>query len=219
MKDMSWLWHARMGHLNFQALEMMFDKDMAIGLPRIEHPNQLCSGCMVAKRPRAPFPSKTIYRADSPLQLLNADLCGAITPCTHGGNQYFLLVVDDFTRMMWISLLKNKAKAFQAFKNLKVAPKSSTNNKIKALRIDRRVSSHLMSFNSFCKTEGIERFLIAPYTPQQNRVVERRNRIVVAMVRSLLISKVLPGEFWGEAARHAVYLLNRATKAPESVSL
>jgi hypothetical protein len=57
-------------------------------------------------------------------------------------------------------------------------------------------------------------FLTAPYSPQQNGVVERRNQIVVGMARSLLKSKDLPGKFWGEAVATAVFLLNRApTKA------
>jgi hypothetical protein len=49
----------------------------------------------------------------------------------------------------------------------------------------------------------------APYTPQQNGVVERKNRSMMEMARSLLKSMEILGIFWAKAVRHSVYLLNR----------
>ena len=56
----------------------------------------------------------------------------------------------------------------------------------------------------------MHRQLTAPYSPQQNGVVERRNQSVVAMARCMLKAKNLPGYFWGEAVTTAVHILNRA---------
>ena len=67
-----------------------------------------------------------------------------------------------------------------------------------------------MEFQQYCDEHGMKHFTIAPYTPQQNDVVERRNRTVVEMTRCLLKGKGVPGELWGEAVSTAVYLLNRA---------
>lgn len=64
-------------------------------------------------------------------------------------------------------------------------------------------------FNDYCEEVGIQRHYTAPYSPQQNGVVERRNITVVAMARSFLKEKRLPSYLWGEAVRHAVYVLNR----------
>ena len=71
-------------------------------------------------------------------------------------------------------------------------------------------------FADICEVAGIRRHLTAPYSPQQNGVVERRNRTVVEMARTMLKSMNIPGRYWGEAVRHAVYLLNRLpTRAME----
>lgn len=51
------------------------------------------------------------------------DLCGPISPMTPAGNRYFLLLVDDFSRMMWVFMLKTKDEALSAFKKFKVLVK------------------------------------------------------------------------------------------------
>jgi hypothetical protein len=56
----------------------------------------------------------------------------------------------------------------------------------------------------------VERHLTAPYSPQQNGFVERRNQTIVGMARSLLKAKKVPGEFWGEAVSTVVFILNRS---------
>ena len=59
-----------------------------------------------------------------------------------------------------------------------------------------------------CDKSGIKKQLTAPYTPQQNGVVERKNRIVMGLVRSMLKEKELPLELWGEAISTSLYVLN-----------
>jgi transposase InsO family protein len=89
-----------------------------------------------------------------------------------------------------------------------------TECKIKTLRSDRGGEFLSNIFAGVCEEAGIRRQLTAPYSPQQNGVVERRNRTVVEMARSMLKSMEVPGKFWGEAVRHAVYLLNRLPTKP-----
>ena len=183
---------------------------MVQGMPSIEHVEQLCDGCLVGKQRRAPFPRESVNRASKVLELVHGDLCGPITPATPSGNKYFLLVVDDFSRYMWIVLLKSKDQALQAFKLIKTAAEVEAEAKLKAFRTDRGGEFTSKEFTSFCELHGIKRYLTAPYSPQQNGVVERRNQTVVAMARSMMKSKGLLGRFWGEAVTTSVYLLNRA---------
>ena len=56
VSDKSWLWHGRLGHVNFWSIRMLFEKEMAGGIPLIEHPDQVCHSCLTAKQTRKPFP-------------------------------------------------------------------------------------------------------------------------------------------------------------------
>lgn len=49
LHDVSWLWHTRMGHVNFQSLVMMNKERMVTGLPNITQPNDICDGCLMSK--------------------------------------------------------------------------------------------------------------------------------------------------------------------------
>lgn len=64
LEEEAWLWHARLGLVNFGALKSMAVKGMVHGLPRINHPTQLCEGCLVGKQTRSPFPTQSIRRSD-----------------------------------------------------------------------------------------------------------------------------------------------------------
>ncbi|GJU50602.1 zinc finger, CCHC-type containing protein [Tanacetum coccineum] len=211
ISDPTWLWHARLGHLNFGALKTMSDKNMVEGMPKLYVPTQPCEGCLVGKQMRHSFPAHTNYRATKRLELIHGDLCGPISPPTPSGNRYFMLLVDDYSRVMWVYLLKSKDEAFQVFKNFRGLVEVETGEKMKLFRTDRGGEFLSNQFTSYCNETGLERHYTSPYSPQQNGVVERRNRTVVEMVRSNLKTMCMPDVLWGEAVNHAVYVLNRVT--------
>ena len=66
-KDASWLWHLQFGHLNFGSLKLLSKKRMVRGLPCINHPNQLCEGCLLRKQFINSFPKESYSRAKKPL--------------------------------------------------------------------------------------------------------------------------------------------------------
>jgi hypothetical protein len=209
IENQAWLWHGRLGHVNFRALKQLGNREMATGVPVIEHPEQVCSDCLAAKQARKPFPRTARWHATEKLSLVYVDLCGPIVPATAGGNKYFMLLVDDHSRWTHVYLLKSKDQAVEAFVKYKAEVENFSECRIKTLRSDRGGEFLAGLFAGVCEQAGIKRQLTAPYTPQQNGVVERKNRTVMEMARSLLKSMRVPGRFWGEAVRHAVYLLNR----------
>ncbi|KAE8707740.1 TMV resistance protein N-like [Hibiscus syriacus] len=209
-KDASWLWHIRFGHLNFGGLELLSKKEMVKGLPRINHPDQLCEGCLAGKKFRKSFPKESETRAKKPLELIHTDVCGPIKLSSLGNNNYFLLFIDDFSRKTWVYFLKQKSEVFEVFKKFKAAVERESGRKIKAMRSDRGGEFTSREFQEFCEANGIRRPMTVLRSPQQNGVAERKNRTILDMARSMLKSKKLPKEFWAEAVACAVYLTNRS---------
>jgi len=110
---------------------------------------------------------------------------------------------------MWSLLLKEKSEAFNKFKSFKACVEQETGATIKTFRTDRGGEFVSQEFQAFCDASGIKRHLTAPYSPQQNGVVERRNRTLMEMTRSILKHMSVPNYLWGEAVRHSTYLINR----------
>jgi transposase InsO family protein len=79
---------------------------------------------------------------------------------------------------------------------------------VKALRSDNGGEYISNEFKDFCSREGIRRELIAPHNPQQNVVIERKNRTIVGAARAMLHDQGLPMHLWAEACNTAVYVQN-----------
>nr|GEZ99920.1 ribonuclease H-like domain, reverse transcriptase, RNA-dependent DNA polymerase [Tanacetum cinerariifolium] len=134
----------------------------------------------VKKQSRAPFPKKAKGRSTSPLDLIYKDLCGPITPPTPSGKRYIFLLVDDYSRYMWAYFLSTKNQAFDTFKEFKKTIENELRTTLKMFRTDRGGEFNSSEFIQYFKENGIARQLTAPYSPQQNRVVERRNRTIMS---------------------------------------
>ncbi|GJR05852.1 zinc finger, CCHC-type containing protein [Tanacetum coccineum] len=207
--NQAWLWHARLGHLNFDDINKMTRKGLVEGIPRINHAGQICDACLLGKHSRTPFPNQAKFRSKNPLDLVYGDLCGPIIPATHSGKKFIFLLVDDCTRFMWAYFLTTKDQAFSTFKEFRQQIEMETRMKLRMLRTDRGGEFTSNEFTKYCKENGIARQLTAPYSPQQNGVVERRNRTVLSTTRSMMKAMKLPLTFWAEAVKHAIYILNR----------
>lgn len=164
-KDASWLWHLRFGHLNFGGLELLSKKKMVRGLPSINHPDQLCEGCLLGKQFRKPFSKMLDSRAKKPLELIHSDVCGPISPSSFGKSNYFLLFIDDFSRKTWVYFLKQKSEVFEIFKKFKATVEKESGLKIKALRSDRGGEFTSKEFQELCEANGIRRPLTVPRSP------------------------------------------------------
>jgi hypothetical protein len=204
--DEAWHWHERLGHANFGSLEKMGRLEMVHGLPPISHAEQFCDTCVLAKHHRGVLPKQSKYHADKALELVHDNLCGLVKPATSSGWRYFLLLVDDATRYMWVVLLTAKSEASSVIKRIQAVVEKECGRKLRVLRTDNGGEFTVAKCATYCADEGITRHFSVPYTLQQNGVVERRNQTVVVMARALLKQWRMPAEFWGEVVVTAVYL-------------
>jgi len=86
---------------------------------RISKPhNDVCKACQFGKKTRFLFKTKE-YSMSRPLKIIHIDHFEPSRTCALKGERYFMLFVDDFTRMTWVSFLKEKSEAFEKFKNFK----------------------------------------------------------------------------------------------------
>lgn len=155
-------WHARLGHINPDTMKSMIARELVTGIPKMEIKPKVCRSCLLGKQARKSFPKATLYRAEKILELVHGDICGPITPSTSGGNRYILVLIDDFSRYMWIALLKEKSDAFSKFKGFKALVEQETKKCIQTFRTDRGGEFVSHEFNNFCIESGIKRHLTAP---------------------------------------------------------
>ena len=126
------------------------------------------------------------------------------------GEYYFMLFIDDYTRMTWVSFLKKKNETLECLKNFRREIKNFMGKKIKSIRADQGSEFTWNAFTSYCKKHGIRLQHSCVRTPQQNGVVERKNRVLTEMARSMLNEKEVSQVFWADAMSTACYISNRA---------
>ncbi|GJZ58286.1 retrovirus-related pol polyprotein from transposon TNT 1-94 [Tanacetum coccineum] len=160
----SWLWHQRLSHLNFTIINNLVKNNLVRRLPKLKFKkDHLCSACEQGKIHRTHHKSKTAFASNKPLYLLHMDLCGPTRVESINGKRYVLVVVDDYSRYTWVFFLHSKDEASE--------------NKTLA---------------KFFDEVGISQQFSATRTPQQNGVVERRNRTLVKVARTMLTFANLP---------------------------
>jgi hypothetical protein len=191
----SWIWHRRLGHLNFASMKKMQQTDMVCGLPVLIELKEVCECCVSRKHHREKFDKEEAWRASYPLELMHADLCGPIQNESIGGNRYFIIFIDDFLRTCWVYFLRNKSDTLNLFKKFKALVEMQSGYRLKKLRSDRGGEYTSHEFQNLCASMGMERQLTITYSPQQNGVAERRNRTICEMARSMMTEKEMSVAF------------------------
>ncbi|GJV38414.1 retrovirus-related pol polyprotein from transposon TNT 1-94 [Tanacetum coccineum] len=204
-----------LSHLNFDYINLLSKNDIVIGLPKLKYvKDQLCSSCEVSKAKRSSFKSKTVPSSKGRLNLLHMDLCGPMRVASINGKKYILVIVDDYSRYTWTLFLRSKDETPDRFKRLSHNDQTEFSQAVISVRTDRGTEFLNKTLNAFFKEEGIEHQTSTPRTPEQNGVVERRNRTLVEAARTMLSASKLPLFFWAEAIATACYTQNRSIIIP-----
>ncbi|KAK1669180.1 hypothetical protein QYE76_057339 [Lolium multiflorum] len=213
--DEGWLWHRRLGHVNMRNLKQLLKGEHIVGLTGISfEKDRVCSACVAGKQLKKKHPIKSIVTTSRPLELLHLDLFGPSHYDTLGGSKYGLVIVDDYSRYSWVFLLKSKDETHREFITFAKKAQRTYESEIKAIRTDNGTEFKNYTMQEFVDDEGIKHEFSAPYTPQQNGVVERKNRTIIEMARTMLSEFNSPHNFWGEAISTAVHYSNRLFLRP-----
>ena len=196
------LWHERLGHLNFEATAKM----LRIKPPRI---TPFCESCCLGKSTLYPAPSTAATRATRIAELIHSDMAGPIEVQTPSGKRYPLLFIDDFSRRIFLELLRHKDELTEEFITLDKTIEVETTHRIAFFRSDGEGSYKNKELDAYCRKRGIQRQFSTAYNQFQNGVSERTIRTLVEMTRTLLIHAGAPKNMWGEAICYATQILNR----------
>jgi len=126
-----------------------------------------------------------------------------------GGNYYAFVIIDDFSRYTWTIFLESKSDAFFSFKKLARRLQNTKNSSIGSIRSDHGVEFQNEKFSKFCEKTGILHNFSVPRTPQQNGVVERKNKYLEKLARTMLSESSLPNYFWVDVVNTSCYVVNR----------
>nr|GEU51024.1 retrovirus-related Pol polyprotein from transposon TNT 1-94 [Tanacetum cinerariifolium] len=162
------------------------------------------------KQAHASHKAKNVVLMTRCLELLHMDLFCLSAVRSYGGNRYTLVIVDDYSRYIWTRFLKDKTKAFDQFEIFSRKIQNQLGCLIVSIRTDHgREFDNEVQFGEFCNANGITHNFSTPRTPQSNGVVERKNKTLQEMSRTMLNDQSLPQKFWCNAVDTSTYILNR----------
>ncbi|GJW84214.1 retrovirus-related pol polyprotein from transposon TNT 1-94 [Tanacetum coccineum] len=179
-KNKSWLWHRRLNHLNFGTINDLARKDLVRGLPRLKFEKIIS----------APH------------------LCGPMQVQTINGKKYILVIIDDYSRFTWVKFLRSKDETPEVVIKFLKQIKIGLNKTIRYIRTNNGTEFVNKDLTAYYERVGIFHQNTVPRTPQQNDVVERRNRTLVEAARTMLIFSKAPMFLWAEAVATACYTQN-----------
>ncbi|CAI7882050.1 unnamed protein product [Closterium sp. NIES-53] len=203
--------HRRMGHVALPILQQLVKSEMVAGIRVKGEPDEVlgCPTCMQAKFTRCPF-SSSEATAKAPLDEVVMDVVGPLK-LGAAGAEYFLTIVDVYTRMTWVYVLSKKSDVAETVKTdwLPMVERQQ-DWLVKAIRTDRGGEFLSKEISLWLKKNGIKHSLTMPYSPAMNGIAERANRTITETARGLLIEVGLPDYFWPDAVRSACVAKNRA---------
>jgi transposase InsO family protein len=164
---------------------------MVTGIPLVSCKDGVFVGYFLDKHHRDSFDQRASSHTSSPLQLVHSNLCGPLSSPSFSGCKCFLIFIDDFSIRTWVYLLKLKRKFFDKFLAYKALVENQYGHQIQRSIIYNGGEYVNNNFTSYCTTLGIQMQQTIPYTPQQNGVVERKNRTLKEMANCMIQSKGL----------------------------
>nr|GEZ99969.1 retrovirus-related Pol polyprotein from transposon TNT 1-94 [Tanacetum cinerariifolium] len=211
----AWLWHRRLSHLNFDTINLLSKNDIVVGLPKMKFvKDHLCSPCELGKAKRKSFHFKLTPSSKRRLQLLHMDLCSPMRVASMNGKRYVFVIVDDYSRYTWTYFLRSKDETPKVLIDFLRLVQRGLQAQVRVVRTDKGMEFLNQTLHAYFAAEGIKHQTSVARTPEQNGVVERRNRTLVEAARTLLSAAKVPLFFWAEAIATECFTQNRSLVIP-----
>ena len=136
------------------------------------------------------------------------DLFGPVVYVSIGGNKYGLVIIDDYSRFTWVFFMYDKSEVQEKVKTFIRRAQREFRLPIKKVWSDNATEFRNTNVEEFLDEEGIKHEFSAPYTPQQNGVVERKNRTLIDMARIMLDEYKTSDNYWAKAINTACHAIN-----------
>ncbi|KAJ9541661.1 hypothetical protein OSB04_028167 [Centaurea solstitialis] len=159
----------------------------------------------MGKLRRSSHKTKSDPSYDKPLQMLHVDLYGPIFVQSLGGKKYILKEISRFT---WVEYVRKKSQVPFLLINLLKRLQVLHRLHVRVLRSDNGTKFKNSVIEEYLASVGITHNFSASRTPQQNGVVERKNKTIVEAARTMLNASGLPLTFWAEAVSTVCYTKN-----------
>ncbi|GJR46306.1 retrovirus-related pol polyprotein from transposon TNT 1-94 [Tanacetum coccineum] len=210
-KNKSWLWHRRLNHLNFSTINDLARKDLVRGLPRLKfEKDHLCSACQLGKSKKYTHKPKSENTIMEVLHTLHIDLCRPIRVQSINGKKYILVIVDDYSRFIWVKFLRSKDETPEFVIKFLKQIQVGLNKTIRYIRTDNGTKFVNLVLTEYYENVGIFHQKSVLRTPQQNGVVERRNQTLVEAARTMPIFSKALIFLWTKAVATTCYTQNRS---------
>ncbi|GJY90347.1 retrovirus-related pol polyprotein from transposon TNT 1-94 [Tanacetum coccineum] len=185
-KNLNWLWHKRLAHLNFKTINKLTKQNLVVGLPSLVYSkDKPCSSCEKGKHHRASFKTKHTFSIKKYLHLLHMDLFKPVTPRFINHEKYTLVIIDEYSRYTWVYFLKRKSQAPETIMSFIKRVENQNDIKVKQLRTDNGTEFKNSILINFCDEKGISQNFSSPYTLEQNGIPERNNRTLIEAARNM----------------------------------
>ncbi|GJU57666.1 retrovirus-related pol polyprotein from transposon TNT 1-94 [Tanacetum coccineum] len=205
-KTKSWLWHRRLSHLNFGAINHLARHGLVRGLPRLKfEKDHLCSACAMGKSKKQSHKPKSEDTNQEKLYLLHMDRCGPMRVASVNGKKYILVIVDDYSRFTWVKFLASKDEAHDFIIKFLKMIQVRLNATVRNIHTDNGTEFVNQTLRDYYEQVGISHETSIAQTLQQNGVVEWRNLTLVEATRTMLIFAKAPLFIWAEAIATACY--------------
>ncbi|GJS95946.1 retrovirus-related pol polyprotein from transposon TNT 1-94 [Tanacetum coccineum] len=178
-KTKLWLWHRRLSHLNFGAINHLAKHGLVHALPRLKFKkDHLCSACAMGKSKKQSHKPKSEDTNQEKLYLLHMDLCGPMHDASVNGKKYILIIMDDYSWFTWVKFLASKDKAPDFIIKFMKMIQIRLNVTVRNIRTDNGTEFVNQTLRDYYEQVIISHETSDAQTPQQNGVVERPRQLL-----------------------------------------